>query len=46
MRPRGTPVTKTCFGFEIIEEGVVVTETPEIQAALNLGTNVLRFLDT
>ena len=44
--PRGTPVTKTCFGFEIIEEGVVVTETPKVHAALNLETNFLASLDT
>ena len=46
LRPGGTPVTKTCFGFKIIEDGVVVTETPEVQAALNLGTNVPGLLDT
>ena len=40
------PVTKTCFGFEIIEEGVVVTKTPEVHAAFNLGANVLGSLDT
>ena len=45
-RPRGMPVTKTCFGFEIIEEGVVVTKTPEVHAALHLGANVLGSLHT
>eukprot|EP00534_Pseudo-nitzschia_fraudulenta_P006274 CAMPEP_0201184438 /NCGR_PEP_ID=MMETSP0851-20130426/126149_1 /ASSEMBLY_ACC=CAM_ASM_000631 /TAXON_ID=183588 /ORGANISM="Pseudo-nitzschia fraudulenta, Strain WWA7" /LENGTH=86 /DNA_ID=CAMNT_0047469409 /DNA_START=149 /DNA_END=406 /DNA_ORIENTATION=+ len=37
---------KTCFGFEVIQECVVVTEMPEGQVALKVCADFLGSLDT